>query len=43
LINLSSIADQDFVKESQTKAETLLERAQEIAGKLEQVLRKSLG
>ncbi len=42
LINLSSITDQDFVKESQTKAETLLERAQEIAGKLEQVLKQAL-
>ncbi|MBK7996393.1 MAG: glutamate formimidoyltransferase [Blastocatellia bacterium] len=42
LVNLSSITDNEFVTENQNKVSSLLERAQEIANKIEQTLRKSL-
>jgi glutamate formiminotransferase/formiminotetrahydrofolate cyclodeaminase len=42
LVNLSSITDGEFVTESQNKVENLLLRAQEIASKIEEALKKSL-
>ena len=42
LTNLKSITDPDYVLDQQTKIESLLARAQEMANQLEQTLRKSL-